>query len=96
LALIVISTLRLWNGANASWHFIDVPPADAVDIRAHSLASRGGFGSVKVAAKIGDVTWRTSVFPQKSGGYLLPVKADVRRRAEIAVGDEVRVELEQL
>jgi len=94
--LIVISTLRLWNGESASWHFIDVPPADAVDIRAHSLANRGGFGSVRVEARIGEVVWRTSVFPQKAGGYLLPVKADVRRRAGIAAGDQVRVELEIL
>ena len=94
--MIVISTLRLWNSDSASWHFIDVPAADAVDIRAHSLVSRGGFGSVKVEARIGDVTWRTSVFPQKSGGYLLPVKADVRRRADIAAGDAVTVELQLL
>lgn len=94
--IVVISTLRLWNGASASWHFIDVPTADAVDIRAHSLVSRGGFGSVRVEARIGEVVWRTSVFPQKSGGYLLPVKADVRRRAGIAAGDEVTVALEIL
>jgi hypothetical protein len=42
------------------------------------------------------VTWRTSVFPLNSGGYILPVKADVRRRAGIAAGDEVKVELELL
>ena len=32
----------------------------------------------------------------KSGGYFLPVKAEVRRRAGIGVGDEVTVELELL
>ena len=94
--LIVISTLRLWNGESASWHFIDVPPADATEIRVHSLTSRGGFGSVKVEATIGDVVWRTSVFPQKSGGYFLPVKIDVCRKAGIAAGDDVTVELELL
>ena len=94
--LIVISTLRLWNSESASWHFIDVPPDQASDIRGHSLASRGGFGSVRVEATIGDVTWRTSVFPQKSGGYLLPVKKEVRCRAGIAAGDAVTVELELL
>ena len=94
--LIVISTLRLWNGESASWHFIDVPPADATEIRVHSLTSRGGFGSVKVEATIGDVTWRTSVFPLNRGGYLLPVKKEVRRRADIAAGDEVTVTLELL
>lgn len=94
--LIVISTLRLWNGASASWHFIDVPAAQASEIRVHSLAIRGGFGAVRVEATIGGVAWRTSVFPQKSGGYLLPVKKDVRCRAGIAAGDEVTVHLELL
>jgi hypothetical protein len=84
----------LWSGG--SWHFITIPEAEAVEIRAHSLLNRGGFGSVKVEASIREVTWRTSVFPQKSGGYLLPVKAEVRRRAGIAAGDEVRVRLELL
>ena len=94
--IIVISTLRLWNGASASWHFIDVPLPEAAEISAHSLLNRGGFGSVRVEATIADVTWRTSVFPQKSGGYFLPVKAEVRRRAGISDGDEVAVALELL
>ena len=58
--------------------------------------ARRGFGSVRVAATIDDVTWRTSIFPQKSGGYILPIKADVRRRAGIAAGDEVAVTLDLL
>jgi hypothetical protein len=32
----------------------------------------------------------------KSGGYFLPIKAEVRRKASIAAGDEVTVELELL
>jgi len=88
--------LWLWNGDGPSWHFISVPPEQSAEIRAHSLANRAGFGSVKVAATINRVGWRTSVFPQKSGGYLLPVKAAVRREAEIAAGDEVTVELDLL
>ncbi len=89
-----IAPLWLWSGESASWHFITVPPEVATEIRAHSLLNRGGFASVRVECSIGDVSWRTSVFPQKSGGYLLPIKADVRRRASIAAGDEVTVMLE--
>lgn len=90
----VTAPLWLWSGG--SWHFITVPEEEAVEIRAHSLLNRGGFGSVKVECAINGVTWRTSVFPQKSGGYLLPVKAAVRRDAGIAAGDEVTVEIELL
>jgi hypothetical protein len=58
--------------------------------------SMRGFKSARVEATVNDVTWRTSVFPQKSGGYILPVKAEVRRKAGIAAGDEVMVTLELL
>jgi hypothetical protein len=92
----VTGPLWLWTGGQGSWHFLTVPEDQAGEIRAHSLLARGGFGSVRIEAAIGDVRWRTSVFPQKSGGYILPVKASVRRDAGIAAGDEVSFELEIL
>lgn len=92
----VTGPLWLWSGDSASWHFLTVPEEQAGEIRAESLARRGGFGSVRVEARIGDVAWRTSVFPQKSGGYILPVKKEVRCRAGIAAGDTVTFELEFL
>ena len=90
----VTAPLWLWSGGR--WHFVSIPEEEAVEIRAHSLLNRGGFGSVKVAATLNGVSWRTSVFPQKSGGYLLPVKKETRCRAGIAAGDEVTVELDLL
>ncbi len=87
------TTLWRWQGEGASWHFLTVPEALADEIRAQSLAHRGGFGSVRVEARVNGITWRTSVFPQKSGGYILPVKAGVRREAGIAAGDEASLEL---
>lgn len=92
----VRSELWLWSGEGGSWHFITVPERLADEFRAQGLARRGGFGSVRVEATIGDVSWRTSVFPQKNGGYILPVKAEVRRRADIAAGDEVDLTLKIL
>lgn len=88
------SPLWIWNAGKGSWHFITVPDEPSLEIRAESFSLRGGFGSVRVEARIGDVAWRTSVFPQKQGTYLLPVKSEVRRRAGIAAGDEVAVELQ--
>ena len=88
------ATLWRWSGEGGSWHFLTIPEDLCGEFRAQSLLRRGGFGSVRVEASIDDVTWRTSVFPQKSGGYILPVKADVRRRADIGAGDEVGLTLE--
>lgn len=92
----VTAPLWIWTGENGSWHFVTVPEELSDEIRAHCLAAMRGFKSARVAATINDVSWRTSVFPMKSGGYFLPVKADVRRKAGIAAGDVVTVELELL
>jgi Domain of unknown function (DUF1905) len=92
----VTGPLWLWTGESGSWHFLSVPEEQSHEIRAHCLASMRGFKSARVEARIGDVSWRTSVFPMKSGGYFLPVKKEVRRRTAIAAGDEVTVSLELL
>jgi hypothetical protein len=94
----VTSLLWIWKGSDAAgrWYFITVPEEQSDEIRAHAFGNPRGFRSVKVEARIGDVIWRTSVFPLNSGGYLLPVKAAVRRKADLSAGDGVTVTLELL
>jgi hypothetical protein len=94
----VTSLLWIWKGSDAAgrWYFITIPAEESAEIKAHAFGNPRGFRSVKVEASIGDVTWRTSVFPLNSGGYLLPIKAEVRRQADLGAGDEVTVELELL
>ena len=92
------SLVWIWKGSDAAgrWYFVTVPDDLSPAIRGHALGSPRGFGSVKVEARIHAVVWRTSVFPLKRGGYLLPLKADVRKRARLSAGDEVRVTLDLL
>lgn len=91
----VTAPIWLWSEGKASWHFLTVPAEQAIEIRLLAATSpRRGFGSVRVAATINGVTWRTSIFPQKAGSYILPIKAEVRRSAGIAAGDEVSVALD--
>ena len=92
----VTAPLEIWSNDEGRVHFLTVPADVAIEIRAHGLSSPRGFGSVRVQCTIGEVSWRTSVFPQKSGGYFLPVKKDVCERAGIAAGDEVSLKLELL
>ena len=63
-------------------------------MRRMELGKRRGFGSVKVTARIGGSEWQTSLFPQKSGGWFLPIKKPVRQAEALAWGDLVEVELE--
>lgn len=48
-------------------------------MRRLELGRRRGFGSVKVEVRVGASRWSTSVFPQKQGGWFLPVKKAVCR-----------------
>jgi hypothetical protein len=89
------SLLWIWKSEAAGrWYFLTVPEEQSAEIKAQAFELPRGFGSVKVEAKIGEVRWRTSVFPLTRGGYVLPVKAEIRKRAGLSVGDAVEVALE--
>lgn len=49
---------------------------------------------MRVEARVGGTSWRTSVFPDTGRGtYLLPVKKAVRTAEDLEDGDLVRVVL---
>jgi hypothetical protein len=95
----VTAPLWVWRGngdqpSSNAWHFITItgPPAEA--LRAAAPGRTAAWGSVKLAARIGGTAWTTSAFPSKAhAGYLLPVKAAVRRAERLAEGDMVTVAL---
>ena len=78
----------------AAWHFITVPKKESEEIKLQN-GPRRGWGSVRVQTTIGKTSWKTSIFPdKKAGAYLLPVKADVRKREKLTAGQKVGVLLE--
>ena len=85
---------ELWlHDGEAGWHFVTLPPEVAEQVRAEAGEPRG-FGSVRVEVTVGGSTWRTSVFPDtRTGSFVLPVKAEVRRREDLLAGDVVEVGL---
>lgn len=93
----------LWRwttpSAPAAWHFVTIDGEAGEALSATALMRRleglaKGFGSLKVSATIGDSTFRTSVFPSKELGWLLPVKASVRKAEGLDEGDLVEVTLD--
>jgi uncharacterized protein DUF1905 len=91
-------TGELWRHESVDgWHFVTLPPNATDELRTRAAGLHRPFGSLPVEARLGDVTWRTSVFSDaKRDAYLLPVKADVRRSAGVAAGDLLDVNLELL
>ena len=85
------SEVNRWSGDSA-WYFATVPWDVSELIREETDGGRGGFGSVKVAARIGETAFATSVFPDsKSQCFVLPVKKAVRKAEEIDDGDPVEI-----
>lgn len=97
-----VHTGPLWRwttpSAPAAWHFITIDGEAGEALSATALMRRleglaKGFGSLKVEARIGGSAFKTSVFPSKELGWLLPVKAAVRKAEGLDEGDAVTVEL---
>jgi hypothetical protein len=61
-----------------------------VEIHAVSAMVTYGWGVIPVTVEIGDTSWTTSLFP-KDGGYAVPIKAAVRKKESLELGDSVRI-----
>lgn len=94
------TTLWRWTPeppAKGSWYFVTVTGEAADAIRALGFERRAlggvrGFGSVRVRISVEGVRFETSAFPHAgSGGYVVPVKAAVRKAAAVGEGDLVAV-----
>ena len=84
---------ELWSSEQfAAWAFLTLPPDVSDDVRLLS-GPPTGFGSVRVEVTLGASTWRTSVFPDKARGYVMPVKLQVRRKEGLELGDRVELTL---
>lgn len=88
---------ELWrwqsNGGTA-WIFVTLPQDVADEIDDAAPEPRAGFGSIKVDVAIGEVRWQTSLFPStEHESFILPLKAPVRRKAGVDVGDSARFAL---
>ncbi len=87
----VTGPVWLWQGADGapakgSWYFLVIDGDMAGAIKS-AVAKADAWGSVRVEASIGGTTWRTSLFPSKAhGGWLLPLKAAVRKAEKLTEG----------
>lgn len=79
-----------WRGP-APYFFVRVPEEESADIK---FAARGleYWGQVPVAVRIGDLEFRTALFP-KEGRYLVPLKEVVRKAVGAEVGQVLAVGL---
>ncbi len=88
---------KIWiYPAQAAWHFISIPKAQTSTIKKQFEGLKRGWGSLKVLVTIGNTSWKTSIFPDnKTQTYLLPIKAEVRKKenlkAEQTIGYNIEI-----
>ncbi len=76
----------------ASWYFVTLPRKLSKAIREAHGISEEGWGRLKANASVKDFTWQTAIwFDRKAKGYLLPIKASVRKAADISAGSSISV-----
>lgn len=84
----------LYPGMQGAWHFISVPKKASTMIKERQGKNRRGFGAIAVSVTIERTTWTTSIFPEsRSGLYILPLKASVRKAEGLMNGESAKVTL---
>lgn len=89
-------TEKVWiyPGDFANWHFVTLTKKVGQEIKETYGKNVRGFGSLPVEVTIGQATWKTSIFPDKrAGSYLLPLKAQVRKKEDIEAGETVAFQI---
>ncbi len=87
--------LTLYKAEKAAWHFLRLTVEDSHKIQFFALdKGKKGFHSIRVEVLIGKTMWETSLFPdRKNKCYMLPVKASVRDKENLAPDDEVKFKI---
>jgi hypothetical protein len=80
-----------WRGP-APYYFVSVPDEECADLEEASAMVSYGWGMIPASVRVGDTEWTTSLWP-KDGGYVAPLRLDVRRAEGIGEGDTVTVRL---
>ena len=76
------------------WTFVSLPKELAGEIRENYKRREEGWGRLKVVAKIGNSEWRTAIwFDTKQDTYLLPLKAEIRKKEKIVLDSDIKIVL---
>ncbi len=80
------------HSSPGGWYFVSLPTGIAKEIRRLLKSEEEGWGRLKAVAKIGNSEWKTAIwFDSKNETYLLPLKAEIRKKENIEVEKQIDV-----
>lgn len=80
-----------WRGPSP-FFYAPIPPEHVPELRRVAKLVSYGWGVAPVEATVRGVDFNTALFP-KDDTYLLPLKAEVRRKTNVTAGDIIAVEM---
>jgi hypothetical protein len=86
-------TAKPWKyTGKGAWIFVSLPQKMSKEIRNYFKREEEGWGRLRATAQIGNCEWKTAVwFDTKANSYILPLKAEIRKKEDIAEGKMVKV-----
>lgn len=82
-------TIIHWRGP-APFYFVAIPDDQVGEVHWAARIASYGWGCVPVDASANQLAFRTALFP-KEGGYMLPLKAEVRKKLGVELGDSLAI-----
>jgi hypothetical protein len=84
---------RPWKfEGKGGWYFVSLPLSMSREIRSLLKQEEQGWGRLKASAKIGNTTWQSAIwFDTKHKAYLLPLKAEIRKKEKVEAGKSLEV-----
>lgn len=78
--------------SKGGWVFVSLPQKMAKEIRNSFKSEEEGWGRLRAVVRISNIEWRTAIwFDTKMDTYLLPLKAEIRKKGNINTEKKVDV-----
>lgn len=89
-------TAKVWNYSSTvgtgGWHISCLPKEMSKEIRENLGFLEEGWGRLKMTAKTDNTQWETAIwFDTKLDTYLLPLKAEIRKKEKITTDKEIEI-----
>ena len=79
-------TVERFSG-ESGWHYVAVPKKYTKELH----EKRAAWGMYPITAHVGGTSWKTKLMMKKGGDFFVALKATVRSKEKIAVGDRITV-----
>ncbi len=81
-------TVQKFPGGSG-WIYVEVPKR----YRTYLKQERRAWGRYPISARVGGTTWQTKLMVKKGGDFFVALKATIRNKEKISVGDRVTVSI---